>query len=592
MEETKKRNERKGTDTMKKTRRIIAVLFSLAMLLTTNSTVFAATISGPDSDSYSGHSYEIYQLFTGDYGNGALTNLKWGQNNTEYQTEQVTKQVCNQCGAQFDTADDALHHIMSSEGCENYSSRVIEEPAAVPSTVTDALSAVISSSEKEKLEMIRPYADLDSEPYGTVRAGEQLKDVPSGYYLIKDTDNNYDNENDSYTQYIVAVVGEDLTITPKADVPTFEKKLKDMDDTANAATDWQDSADSDKGDTISFQLKGTVADNYDDYDTYKFIIHDQESTGLTLDPESIVVKIDGNMINPGEKAHTYDYICSNCGAEFYTVNDITAHLKENVKEGCYGYSNSPCKHTSYELVTEDLTDDCTFEVRFSDLKSVGSAHAGSEITVEYNATLNEQAVIGKEGNVSRAKLEFSNNPNEGQDNTGETPWDTVKVFTYKTVVNTVDSEGKALAGAAFKVEKNVNGTWTKIKEFAADTSTTSFSFDGLDDGTYRLTETKVPDGCDPIDPIEFTITAEHSVIADDPVLTALNGNVTGDAVVFAANLDTGSLTTNIINRTEADLPEIELPETGGIGTYIFYAVGAITMAGAVVIFIVRKRAGK
>lgn len=42
--------------------------------------------------------------------------------------------------------------------------------------------------------------------------------------------------------------------------------------------------------------------------------------------------------------HTYDYICSNCGAEFYTIEDITAHLKENIKSGCYGYSNSPCQH--------------------------------------------------------------------------------------------------------------------------------------------------------------------------------------------------------------------------------------------------------
>ena len=38
-----------------------------------------------------------------------------------------------------------------------------------------------------------------------------------------------------------------------------------------------------------------------------------------------------------------------------------------------------------------------------------------------------------------------------------------------------------------------------------------FTGKGLDDGDYVLTETKAPEGYKPIDPIEFTVTADHTV---------------------------------------------------------------------------------
>lgn len=527
---------------MKKGKKILAVLFSLVMMLTMNMTVFAATISGPSNSAYSDHTYEVYQIFTGKYADGKLTNLRWGENNAQYQTERAIKQVCGGCGAWFDTADEAVIHTMKDflDECQNYSSKAVDIPASVPSNVTDALAAVNSASDTEKLNVIEPYVNFESEPYGTVTAGSALEDVPDGYYLIKDVDQSQDGENDSYTLYVVAMIGDDLTITPKADVPTFEKKLKDMDDTTNTTTDWQDAADWDMGDKIPFQLKGTVADDYDAYTTYTFVFHDQEAEGLTFDPESVVVKVDGSTIGTG-----------------------------------------------YEVVTEGLEDGCTFEIRFANLKDIDSVHAGSEITAEYSVTLSESAVMGSAGNLSKAKLEFSNNPNSGQTSTGETPWDTVAVYTYKTVVNKVDSENEPLAGAAFTLEKNMNGTWTTVKEFSADDSTTAFSFDGLDDGNYRLTETTTPDGYNSIDPIEFTITAEHSVTADEPALTSLDGSTEAEAIVFTADKDAGSLTTNVVNQSG-----VELPETGGIGTRIFYTVGAILMTGAAVVFIMRKRMAK
>ena len=106
----------------------------------------------------------------------------------------------------------------------------------------------------------------------TVTNGSYYEAVP-GYYLIKDKDGTVSGL-DAYTLYLVQVVGEDVTITPKSEVPSFEKKIKDTNDTTGDTSGWQDSADYDIGDQIPFQLKGTVASNYDDYKTYYFAFHD------------------------------------------------------------------------------------------------------------------------------------------------------------------------------------------------------------------------------------------------------------------------------------------------------------------------------
>ena len=458
------------------------------------------TITAPDN----GHTYEVYQIFTGDYYEGVLSNIKWGQNGTGTTGEAV-------------------------------SSEIISE-------LTGA-----TGSDTEKLAVIEKYVDLESKEFGTVSNGNPLT-VPGGYYLIKDVDGSQEGDDDSYTLYIVQVA-DDVTITPKADVPEFEKKVQDADDTAGTTTGWQDSADHDIGDIINFQLKGTVADNYDAYKVYKFVFHDTESTGLTFQ-EVTAVKVDGTLIDSG-----------------------------------------------YQVVTEELEDGCTFEVVFENLKSIESVHAGSVITVEYTSKLNENAVIGSTGNPNTANLEFSNNPNDEQGGeTGETPDDTVIVFTYKTVIDKVDGEQQPLAGAEFTLEKfvadeegadtynEVKGTWTKVGDAVVTEEGTQFTFKGLDDGTYRLTETKTPDGYNTIEPIIFTVTAEHEVESDNPALTSLNGNKVSGEITFTPNQSEGSLTATVVNQSG-----LELPETGGMGTTIFYVIGGILVAGVGVLLITRRR---
>lgn len=491
---------------MKAIKKAMSVLVSLLMIFTFALPAFAAgattyTITAPATT----HQYEIYQIFTGDLNGNILSNVKWGKNGT------------------------------GTEG----------QPVA--STIIDELTAVNSKSDREKLDVVEQYAKLDStsSPVATITNGQTYR-AAAGYYLIKDKDNTVSG-TDTYTTYIVQVVG-DVTITPKSDAPSFEKKVKDTNDTTGATSGWQDSADYDIGDVVPFKLEGTVSSKYNDYKTYYFAFHDQAETGLTFNADSVKVYVDGNEITSG-----------------------------------YSVETSPADGDTFDVVFDNLKDIAGVDIK-----------AGSKITVEYTATLNDKAVLGSQGNVNKAKLEFSNNPNEehsgsGKPKTGETPWDNVIVFTYQVVVNKVKADNTTpLTGAEFTLEKLLKDGTKKRVAVETNTEGTIFTFKGLDDGDYILTETKTPATYNTIEPIEFTVTAEHNVAwnteARTDILTSLTGNAASGTVTFTASADKGSLTTNVVNQSGATLPG-----TGGIGTTIFYVIGGLLMAAAAVLLITKKR---
>ena len=424
---------------------------------------------------------------------------------------------------------------------------------AVDQTTLAALAAVNGKSDTEKLTEIQKYVKLDSEKFGTVSNGNPLA-VPTGYYLIKD--NGPVNDGEAYSLYVVQVVGP-TTISPKVGTTTSDKKVKDTNDSAaNSTTDWQDSADYDIGDAVPFKLSATIAQDYANYTHgYKLTFHDKEDTGLTFDASSVKVYVDGKEITSG-----------------------------------------------FTVVTENLGDDCTFEVRFANLKEITSVHAGSVISVEYTSTLNNQAVIGSTGNKNTSHVSYTNNPNDEQaGENGETPDDVVIVFTYQTIVNKVtknpaydaskdtektgtDSDGNKefipLKGAGFTLyKKNTSGTYEAVGSELKSADMTTFTWSGLDDGDYKLVETTTPAGYNTIADIEFTITATHDVSSDNPTLISLSG---GDK--FTGVISTGVVSANIENQSGA-----QLPSTGGIGTTIFYVLGSVLVLGAAVLLVTKKR---
>lgn len=213
------------------------------------------------SVSGTGHTYNIYQIFTGSPSDGKLIDVKWGQNGT---------------GTVNTLVDD--------------------------NTLT-AITA-ISGTDQTKANALKTYADLTSSAFATVISGTAVS-VPAGYYLVKDKDDSQKDKNDAYSTYIVKVVNSDVTVDPKSDVPSFKKELKDKNDTDGTTTGWQDSADYDFGDHIPFKLEGTVASNYDSYTKYYFAFHDKEEKGLTFDgAQTVHVYVDDKEIQTGYEVVT------------------------------------------------------------------------------------------------------------------------------------------------------------------------------------------------------------------------------------------------------------------------------------------------
>lgn len=500
-------------------KKFLSILMILALALSMGTMAFA---DGEATKTYNitvtngtGHTYNVYQIFTGDYNkepptedgyDGVLSNVAFGKNYAVAENETVKSELATLEGMSGAEAAAYLQGKLNSES---------------------------------------PIAVLNNENnYTTNQVG--------GYYLIVDVTENLP-EGDTTSAYIIQVVG-DTNIASKHNTVTVSKKVDDKND-SNVTEDkieWHDSADHDIGDLIDFQLSATIGNEFDKFveakKAYKMTFHDTEEEGLTFKPDSVKVYIDGTEITSG-----------------------------------------------YEVVS-DPDDDCTFDIVFADLTKIADAKAGAVITVEYKSELNEEAIIGSKGNVNEVYGEFDNFYNPEQPVI--TPKDTVIVFTYKVVVNKVDKDMNKLAGAEFTLEKKVLKTpeegetpavyeWMGIDVVEAKPDTT-FTFKGLDDGDYRLTETVTPAGYNTIDPIEFTVTADHDIKwttqERTDILTSLTGDVATGELTFTADKAEGSLSADVINQKG-----VELPETGGVGTTLFYIFGGCLVLGAIVLMITKKR---
>lgn len=519
---------------MKKLKRIFSLMIAVVMVLAMGVSVSAAKITIDDGD-LTGAVYKAYKLLNAtDLGAGSYSYTV----NTKY--EPILRNVSNV------TEGDLIKYIdgLDADDIRSFADSVYRQILADDSITADDTST-----------------------------DNVFDNIDQGYYLIAEstTATTGDTEaDDTYSLVMVRTAGEsEITVDTKEDVPELTKKVQEKNDTTGDTTDWQDGADYDLGDAVPFQLTGTVSDRYSSYDTYEYAFHDNMCSGLTFDPSSVEVTIDGESINNS----------------YYKIK--TADEKDS-------YDSVNCK------------SGCTFEIYFSDLKTIVDednnpiVNANSEIVVTYNATLNENSVMGSAGNPNEAWLEYDNNPYST--GTGNTPKDKVIVFTYQVIVNKTDGEGAALDGAGFTLYKLMpSGTagadsegYVEVSTEMAATDKTTFTFSRLDAGSYKLVESTVPEGYNKADDIKFTVEATYEDESDDPKFKTLvikdsTGAVISEGLgaIFTVDLSKGSATTTIEN-----ISGVSLPETGGMGTRIFYAVGAVLMIGAAVILITRKRSAK
>lgn len=528
---------------MKMSRKILSMVLALVMVMGL-ATVAMADETTPHTititNALEGHTYEAYQVFKGTVTGGEnntpkiLSNIEWGN------------------GVESDALLEALRTY--NDGTPGY-----ESPYKECNTANDV--ANVLKDRNSDGPRVDAFAKVVSEHLATMAGsanapvdGKYVINVTGdGYYFVKDA--NPVTGNDTVTKYMLQVA-RNVTVAPKSDKPRMDKKVKDRDDSAGSTTDWQDGADYDIKDNVPFRLKGTVTSYYDAYEEYSFTFHDTVSEGLTFQPDTVKAYV-GNM---NRVTNTVEYTL--IAANKYTLN-------------------------------QNPGDNHTFDVVFSNLKNIPEVRGGSEITVEYEATLNTKAVIGAQGNLNTAYLEFSNNPYGTKK--GRTPEDTAIVFTYQLTVNKKMGDGTtALPGAAFKLEKkNANNIWEEVGRTPAAGAETTFEFKGLDDGTYMLTEITTPAGYNTIEPIEFTINAVHGTVGNPAILSEIqiavpaDSEVTRDKFTVGKATDgklTGVVSTNVVNQAGT-----QLPTTGGMGTTLFYVIGSVLVLAAVVLLVTKKR---
>lgn len=506
------------------------------------------------------HTYEAYQVFSGQYADGALGNIDWGSG---VDGNAIVDDLANATG-----------NLAAFKGLD--SPKAIAE-ALAKATDNDAVAKAFAALVGKHLK--------DNATSGTYASGK-IDNLEDGYYLVQDASNSPDstvgaNNNGAKTRFILKVAGGgEVKVTAKSSAPSVVKKVKENTDVSDYVytdatgqrtdADYNDVADYNIGDAVPFKLYGTMPSTIEDYSKYKYVFHDTLGTQFDAPAaENVIVKIDGT-----------------------TVTNANVNVTGQ-----------------------------TITVTFNDIKDGNTITEDSVVTVEYTAVLNSTAEIGLNGQENEVYLTYSNNPNwtgEGTpEDSGKTPEDKVIVFTYELDVTkylgdkskTADANADKGTQAGFKL-KNAAGKFAVVAENAehelritgwndagTEVKTNAegiFKFVGLDDGEYTLIETTTPTGYNTMADLKLTIDATTSNVqdwnfgAEDAAKSALSAiKLTINNEDTAGDTNTGTVKTEITNQKGSTLPS-----TGGIGTTMFYVGGGVLVAGAGVLLITKKRAKK
>ena len=308
------------------------------------------------------------------------------------------------------------------------------------------------------------------------------------------------------------------------------------------------------------------------------------STGsvVTIDSTKPNAEVEDKNIVPGVDkkitgASSYDADGKKALAQVGTEVEYTAAI--TVGKGQIGYVFKDTLGTGLEYVANSLSvenmeagEDYTLNVSGQNITvtfkdaSIKDLEQGAKINVIYKAKVTSAALQDDPAN-NTATISYGNNSQYTSEPSQ------AEVYNAKITVDKKDGENKPLAGAGF-VLKNAEGKYYKIEnsvvswvdneaaatEHVSQADGTVEAFTGLANGTYTLVEKTVPAGYNKADDKNFTISA---------------GDYTAD------NL---KQTATVVNKSGS-----VLPSTGGIGTTIFYILGALLIVGCGIILIARRR---
>ncbi|MBS5594148.1 MAG: SpaH/EbpB family LPXTG-anchored major pilin [Clostridiales bacterium] len=406
---------------------LVAIFLTVNMLPTLGAFAEEAetgsiTIENPEPEK----SYDIYQIFD-------LTHSA-DKKNVSYTIAEGWKD--------FFTTGAGKKYLVANEPGNSENSKL--NPIVVDG-VTKRIN-ITETNVKDFAAVASAFAVKNEIPKINVTAGKTdttvtQSDLKLGYYLV-------------YPKGAVKKEGQKSIVSLTSTLPDATVQIKGTYPTIKKTADPKTA---DYGEDIAYTITGEVPDTTD-YETYIYTITDTLSSGLTLDANSVKVKIGGvDKTTDGNITCEKDVAAGTLKIDFKMLN-------------------------------------------LQDLK-------GQEIKVTYTAKLNDKAVIGKDGNTNKAQLTYSNDPKDGSQTT-PTPGETVSVYTgsIKIYKHVGGDENKPLSGAKF-ILKNAEGkyyksdgkvvSWETEAQAATVVETTAegkAEFKGIKDGTYQLVETEAPKG--------------------------------------------------------------------------------------------------
>ena len=340
-------------------------------------------------DTTAGHTYEAYQVFTGDLSDdGKLSNIVWGN------------------GVNGDALLTALK-ANANYGTAFTKCETAADVAKVLGTYDDkgadikALAKIIAANKKTVAKS------------GTTSIGG----LTAGYYLVLDSTTTIP-DGQTRSDFMLEVV-KDVHVTAKDSTVTSEKKVDDKNDsnTTEDETKWQDSADYDIGDDVPFQLKATVAENYADYTKYELTFHDVQSAGLTFNANSVKVYVDNKQVSSGFTVNsnptdgcTFEIVFADLkqikavkAGSVVTV-EYTSKLNEHAVIGAAGnpntshitYSNNPNSTTETGKTPDDKVIVFTYKLVANKVNENKEALTGAGFTLYKKNAAGEYVAVGQE----------------------------------------------------------------------------------------------------------------------------------------------------------------------------------------------------
>ncbi|EOS60512.1 fimbrial isopeptide formation D2 domain-containing protein [Firmicutes bacterium M10-2] len=367
-----------------------------------------------------------------------------------------------------------------------------------------------------------------------------------------------------------------VNIVEKNSIPTVDKEVQEDSD-----QNWGNKNDAQIGDTVNFRAKINIGNNSEGANAgaQNYVLHDTMSNGLTFQEVS---KVELVRKTPTGEETTITVDASN-----------------------------------YEVKTEGIPTGETFNVEFTK-DFCDTLEQNDVIIVYYSAVINENAIVGGEGNPNEVVLEYGDkNDSSNRTEPSETTTYTWPVGIFKYATNNGENSEEGLAGAEFQLKTSASEREEAIKlidvtkegsiptyriatkaetdpETIINTITTNqdgkFIIEGLNAGTYYLHETKAPNGYNKLAaPIEIIV--KSTPVQDDQTkldytIQSTGKNDQGNFINADPGMIPGYQTVKVLNTTGTTLPE-----TGGMGTTMLYVVGGILLVGSAVLLVTKKRMG-